>query len=280
MSLNFDTSVAAWRSDAALVWHFNDILVPWPLNRIAGKTAQIIADERVVASDSVTNHYFPASASEDVQRLFAPVDLDEFDPNAVTGSGLTDELGDHNAILIGSVGNINPIKGHEYLVRAAAKIDAKIDRKIIVQIAGGILDSREMYFERLKQIRSDLGLDKTVQFLGRRSDIAELLAQFDVFVLPSIAEACPMSVLEAMAMEKPIVATDVGGIPEQIVDGESGWLVPSKDPDALAAAIIEALQNKNERQRRAKKARERAVNMFSLERCAERHLQLYHQACR
>jgi glycosyltransferase involved in cell wall biosynthesis len=277
MSLNFDASVAAWRSNAALVWHFNDVLVPWPLNRIAGKTAQTIADERVVASSSVADHYF--STLEDVQKLFAPVDLTEFDPNTVMGSGLAEELGsDDDAILVGSVGNINPIKGHEYLIRAAARVDAETDREIIVPIAGGILDSREAYFERLKEIRSELGLEKTVKFLGRRSDIAELLAQFDVFVLPSIAEACPMAVLEAMAMEKPIVATNVGGIPEQIESGESGWLVPSKDPDALAAAILEVLNDESERQRRAKKARERAANTFSLERCAERHLEVYRQA--
>lgn len=276
MSLNFDGSVATWRSNAALVWHFNDVLVPWPLNWIAGKTAQAIADERVVASGSVADHYFPAS--EDVQKLFAPVNINEFDPNAVTGSGLAEELGRDDAILVGSVGNINPIKGHEYLIRAAARVDAETDRKIIVPIAGGVLDSREAYFERLKEIRSELGLEEIVKFLGRRSDIAELLAQFDVFVLPSIAEACPMAVLEAMAMEKPIVATNVSGIPEQIEDGESGWLVPSKDPDALAAAILESLNDESERQRRAKKARERAVSTFSLERCAERHLQVYRQA--
>lgn len=278
MSLNFDASVAAWRSNAALVWHFNDVLVPWPLNKIAGRTAESLADERVVAAGSVADHYFPAS--EDVQKLFAPVDLDKFDPNAVTGSGLAEELGGNSeTILIGSVGNVNPIKGHEYLIRAAAKINSEIDRDIIVPIAGGILDSREAYFERLKEIRSDLNLDETIQFLGRRPDIAELLAQFDVFVLPSIAEACPMAVLEAMAMEKPIIASNVGGIPEQITDGESGWLVPSKDPDALAAAISEALNDEGERQRRAQKARERSISAFSLERCAERHLQVYRQVC-
>nr|WP_254824757.1 glycosyltransferase family 4 protein [Haloglomus halophilum] len=277
MSLNFDASIATWRSDAALVWHFNDVLVPWPLTRIAGLLSGAIADERVVASGSVADHYF--ATTNGVQKLYAPVDIQEFNPDNVTGSGLREELGvPEDTIIVGGVGNLNPIKGHEYIIRAAAQVQSKTEHEIVVPIAGGVLDSRMEYFEHLKSLRSELGLEQTVHFLGRRSDIPQLLSQFDIFVLPSIAEACPMAVLEAMAMRKPVVATSVGGVPEQITDGESGWLVPPKDSQELANAIVKAVEDEGERHRREKNARQKAVDVFSLERCIERHLETYSKA--
>lgn len=278
MSLNFDAAVGTWRSDAALIWHFNDVLVPRPLNRIAGKAGELIADELVVASDGVTDHYF-ANSDPDLSKIYAPVDIQKFNPDEVEGCDIRRELGlGEETVIVGSVGNINPVKGHEYLVRAVERVESKTNRPVVVLVAGAVLNSQSKYYERLKRIRADLDLEDTVHFLGHRPDVAELLSEFDVFVLSSTAEACPMSVLEAMAMRKPVVATDVGGVPEQIADGVTGWLVPPKDPTSLASAIIEALDNKEESQRRAENARQRVTETYSLEYCVERHIRVYRKA--
>lgn len=278
MSLNFDAAVGAWQSDAALVWHFNDVMVPWPLNRIAATAGATIADELVVASGGVADHYF-ANSGSDPNRIYAPVDVRKFDPDEMGESGLRRELGiGEETVIVGSVGNVNPIKGYEYLLRAAGQVEENTDRTVAVLLAGAVLDSQSKYVERLQRIREDLDLEDTVRFLGHRSDVGELLLEFDVFALSSIAEACPMAVLEAMAMRKPVVATDVGGVPEQIDDGETGWLVPPRDPASLARAITEALEHPEEGRRRGKKARQNVIETFSLDRCVQRHIHVYRKA--
>jgi glycosyltransferase involved in cell wall biosynthesis len=152
---------------------------------------------------------------------------------------------------------------------------ARDGEQITVPIVGKQLASRKAYYDKLCSLRSELGLDDQIQFVGFRSDIPELLSLFDVFVLPSIAEACPIVVLEAMAMECPVVATDVGGVREEIPDSDHGWVVPPKDSEALAGAITAALDDPEESRHRAANARERVESMFSLEVCVDRHEELY-----
>lgn len=275
MSLNFESAVATALSDARLVWHFNDVLMPWPITRVAGITAAKLADQIVVASGAVRDHYFE-SISIDTAKLYAPVDVDEFKPGTVTNPELRNEIGiGKDNCLVGAVGNINPIKGHEYLIRAVSHLRQQIDKPVTAIIAGALLDSRKKYYKDLLTLRADLGLEDTVKFLGRRDDIPAILSELDVFALPSIAEACPIVVLEAMAMELPVVASNVGGVPEQISDGESGWLVPPENPEALAAALTEVALNEEEANRRARNARQTAVEKFSLSRCTQRHETVY-----
>lgn len=275
VSVNFHSALAASRSEASLLWHFNDILMPWPVTWFSTSVANRLADEIVVASESVADHYFNRQ-QDDVQTLYAPVDTEEFDPDTISPSENRAKLDlTPETVVIGTVGNLNPIKGHEYLLQAIPKVADSIDSPLTVLFVGGKLESRRSYYEKLQELASDLEADIKVRFLGHRSDIPQLLALFDVFVLPSISEACPMVVLEAMAMERPVVATEVGGVPEQIEDGEQGWLVPTKQPDAMADAIIDAISRPEEAERRGRNARVKAVEKFSLQRCVEKHVKLY-----
>jgi glycosyltransferase involved in cell wall biosynthesis len=278
MTLNYQAVAAAKQASVPLAWLFNDTGTPWPLNRLTGHAARLFADEIGVAAEAVHPYFFPESIHSRV--IYSPVDVAEFDPNEVEPEKeqLRAELGiETGRPVIGTVGNINPIKGHIHLLRSIAQLEERYG-PVTVPIVGRILDSRSEYFEKLKRLRTQLGLDDTVNFIGYRSDIPQILSLLDVFVLPSVAEACPISVLEAMAMERPVVATRVGGVPEQIVDGEHGWIVPPADPDALANALGEVLQSPAERRDRGKAARRRAVSRFSMEECVERHVELYHNA--
>lgn len=278
MTLNFRAAFAAQSSSVPLVWFFNDTGTPWPLNRATGFAAQVLADEISVAADAVHSHFFTDKVPS--RTIYPPVDTRKFDPNTVDTNDLAlrDKWGvDSDVLIIGTVGNINPIKGHRHLLQAISQVRNEYNQ-IAVPIVGKILDSRADYYEQMQSLRSQLDLEDTVQFVGYHSDIRNVLSTFDLFVLPSVAEACPIAVLEAMAMERPIIATRVGGVPEQIIDGEHGWLVPPRDSSALATAIIEALHSSEECKRRGRAARRRAKAMFSLEECVDRHIAMYEAA--
>jgi Glycosyl transferases group 1 len=114
----------------------------------------------------------------------------------------------------------------ETFVRALATLDPTSFHAVVAG-SGPDADSVASEIERL-------GLGDSVELLGVRDDVAEILAGADAFVLSSIYESLPISVLEAMAARLPVVATDVGGVPELVVDGQTGFIVGSRDPEALA----------------------------------------------
>jgi glycosyltransferase involved in cell wall biosynthesis len=119
------------------------------------------------------------------------------------------------------------------------------------------------------------GLAARVHLLGRRDDVPALLARADVFVLPSRFEGLPSSVIEAMAAARPIVATDVGGMSELVVDGDNGWLVPPAAPLALADAIRSALAS--DRAAVGAAGRQRAAAMFDAPLMAARFSEIYRE---
>lgn len=272
--VNVHTALAAAWSNASVVWHFNDTALPTLVKEVTAAAGRLLADKLVVAADAVGDYYF--SDSQDTQTLYAPVDLERFVPDRVSidEPAIREDLGIPNKMpVVGTIGNVNPIKGHKYLLRAIAQIAP--ERPVAVPIVGAKLDTRTAYFEQLLELRSELGLNDQVQFVGFRSDVPELLKLFDLFVLSSTAEACPMVVLEAMAMETPVVATDVGGVPEQLPSDDYGWVIPPEHPDAMANAIDAALTDPDERRRRAANARNRVEEEFSLTACVRRHEEIY-----
>jgi glycosyltransferase involved in cell wall biosynthesis len=125
----------------------------------------------------------------------------------------------------------------------------------------------------------DLGIAEHVEFHGPASaeEVRELLAQASVFVLPSVSEGLPNSVLEAMAMEVPVVVTDAGGMPEAVADGVEGFVVPRRDYRALAEKIETLLRNPGLAREMGKRGRERVLRQFTLERQTETFLQVYQE---
>jgi len=140
--------------------------------------------------------------------------------------------------VIGTVARLHRQKGVIYLIRAAARIKQAFPGAKVVCAGGGPL--RPMMARTVKT----LGLEDTVVLLGDVENAASLISLFDVFVLPSLWEGLPFVLIEAAALGQAIVATNVDGNKEIISDGETGLLVPAKDPEALAAAILRLLQDK------------------------------------
>jgi glycosyltransferase involved in cell wall biosynthesis len=169
--------------------------------------------------------------------------------------------------LVLAVARLDPQKGHRHLLEAAREVP-----QAVFALAGDGPERAE-----LENLAARLGIRDRVRFLGDRSDIPDLLAACDVFVLPSLYEGLPISVLEAMAAERPVVATAIGGTDEVVTDGVSGLLVPPADPDAIASALRRLLGDDGLRARLASAGRARATTEFSADRMVRRVTELYEQ---
>jgi glycosyltransferase involved in cell wall biosynthesis len=118
----------------------------------------------------------------------------------------------------------------------------------------------------MRQLAASLGLGESVHFLGQRRDVPDLLHAMDVFVLPSYSEGVSLALLEAMAAGLPVIATAVGGLPEVVADGETGWLIPPQDAAALAGALVRLLADPALAQRLGANARDHVREHYSLDR--------------
>lgn len=172
-----------------------------------------------------------------VSLIYNGIDLARYD-QMVPCCTLREEYGlPPEGPLVGVVARLEQEKGHPTLIDAWPSVLASFPDATLLMIGEG---------SRLDTLRAqvrDLGLERSVIFTGRRDDVPEVTKSLDVAVLPSYREAQGLTILEAMALSRPVVASNVGGIPEMIEDGRTGLLVPPHDPTALADAILRLLQD-------------------------------------
>jgi len=178
-----------------------------------------------------------------------------------------------DAAVLGAVGRLGPEKRFDLLLAACARLAAAGRRLDVVIVGDG--DERS----RLEQMAASLGLANRCHLLGQRGDVARLHHAFDVFVQSSDIEGSPNAVLEAMAMETPIVATDAGGTRELVTSGVHGLLVPVRDAHALAGAIAAVLGDRGAAAVRAAAARARVEERLSFEARTRRLEQIYATVC-
>lgn len=171
--------------------------------------------------------------------------------------------------VIGTVGRLVPIKGHAWLLRAAPRVLAEFPHATFVFIGEGPLSGQ------LQQLAKELGITGHVMFLGARQDVPKCLAALDLFVFPSLNEGMGRALIEAMAAGLPVVATGVGGIPDIVVDGESGVLVPPKDAVALADAVRDMLRDPDRRRAYGEAAKKRVDDRFDVEAMVRKIERLY-----
>jgi len=175
----------------------------------------------------------------------------------------------HHAPVVGNVAALVPHKGQRHLIEAALLVVQQVpDARFIIAGEGELRPALE------RQIK-DHRLEKHVLLAGFRPDVLSLHKAFDVFVMSSVTEGLGTSLLDAMAAGKPIVATRTGGIPEVVADGETGLLVPPRDHEALAAAIVRLLKDETLRERMGDAGRTRAQSLFSAERMIRETLHVY-----
>ncbi len=172
-------------------------------------------------------------------------------------------------LAVGMVGRFEPQKGHLDLVRAAPQIVERFPSVRFVLVGDGAK------LPAVRQLIDNLGLQAHFVLPGAVENTLAVYPAFDVFVLPSLWESLPYSLLEAMAAGRAIVATSVGGVPEAIVPDETGLLVPPASPDSLAGAIMALLANPGKRQTLGAFAKERAQSRYRLDTMVSKIESLY-----
>jgi glycosyltransferase involved in cell wall biosynthesis len=187
--------------------------------------------------------------------------------NAVSIDGVPRARHERAKPLLISVGRLRPPKDFVTLARALAALPVGSFEALIV----GDGPDRHVLETELRR----LGIDDRVRLAGERHDVLALLAAADVFVLSSFSEGLPVSVLEAMAAELPVVASRVGGVSELVEDGKTGFLVAAEDPHDLAAALTRLIEDRDLRRRLGAVGRVRAETRFNLNSFRRAHLELY-----
>ena len=173
------------------------------------------------------------------QVVYNCVDPRRFAPEKNARESVVRELGlPPEATIVGVVARLSPEKGHSYLLEAARHVISSLPNVVFLIVGDGPLASE------LRTKVADLEIRGSVVFSGVRFDVPRILSAIDIFVLPSLVESLPLSVREAMAMSKPVIATNVGGMAEAVIHDVTGLLVPPADPFALAVAIRSLVMDK------------------------------------
>ncbi|MBZ0159109.1 glycosyltransferase family 4 protein [Candidatus Methylomirabilis sp.] len=236
---------------------------------LARITHCIIAVSEQVKGDLIA---YGVAPSGKIRVIPLGLELDPFLGCAVYKGEFRRELDlDDNARLVGIVGRIVPIKNHRLFLQAAALVIASEPAARFVIVGDGALR-----LEMEQQARA-LGIADRVLFTGWRRDLPRIYADLDVLTVSSNNEGTPVSVIEAMAAGCPVVATRVGGLPDLITDGETGFLVPPSDAQALAAAILRVLRDPETAGRMGRTARASVQQRFTMKRLISDMEQLYIQ---
>lgn len=240
------------------------------LYRAADRVSMRFATHIVAVSKAVENFIsqWPEMRSN-ITTIYNGIDSQKYNEN-IDARNYKTELGLQGQVpTVGVTARIVRDKGLEFLLEAASYILQGGRQVQFLVVGDGPLRGK------LESHAKKLRIEHNVFFTGFREDIPQILAILDIFVLPSLCEALPTSIIEAMFSGKPIIATNVGGIPEVVVDGETGILIPPKDSKILAEAITELLDSPEKRKRMGEMGRQRAFNHFSVEKMVENYEKFY-----
>lgn len=216
-------------------------------------------DRVIVSANSVRDFYVDQIHADPgkIDVVYNAVDWKAITPSK-SREAMRSSLGLHrDAQVAGVIARLTEQKGHRFLFQAMTT-SALADMQLIVVGDGDLRDS-------LKAEAQDLGIASRVHFLGARRDLGDLLAAMDVFVMPSLWEGLPLSMILAMGAAVPVVATAVAGIPEVVADGKTGWLVPAGNSLALATALVEVFSDRSRTSKIAQAAREFVVPRFDVD---------------
>jgi len=233
------------------------------LDSLTLRLAQHVVAVSDVIADILRKAGVPARR---VSTIYNGTDLSLFGDAPPT---LRQELGVGSRPLIGTVGRLEEQKGLSYFIEAGREIISKLPEAILVIVGEGSQRSR-----LIEQIRG-YGLESNILLLGSRENMAEVYASLDVFVLASVDEGMPMTILEALAAARPVVATRVGAVGQLILQDQTGILVEPRNVSALSAAILHVLNDKALAQTLAAAGAERVRKHFTADSMARKYLDVY-----
>jgi glycosyltransferase involved in cell wall biosynthesis len=240
-----------------------------PVVRRIERRAMRRATRVIAVSDAVRDGLVRGGVPEEkVQVILNGIDLSLFD-RAALEEPLPWPESWNRRLLIGSVGGLFPEKGHAHLLRAmVAVIRSEPNARLVI---GGDGPERAS----LEKLAVELGIGRCVAFSGFRRDVMAVLPHLDLYVQPSLNESFGISILEAMAAGKAVVATKTGGVPEVVVHGETGILAPPRDVSALSRSILELASTPELARRMGDNGRRRVEQQFDVHRTVQACEALY-----
>jgi glycosyltransferase involved in cell wall biosynthesis len=282
--VNPHAAIAAAQESRAVVWQLLDTVPPMALRRLLMPVVCRLADVVTSTGRAVAEaHPGALGLGDRLVSFFPPVDTSGFRPDASARREMRAQLGvPDDAALVATLANMTPQKGFEYLVRVAVEVHST-HPDVRFRILGAPMSNHASYERGLRReiALSGLGEGGVLEIVDPRGmDLRLFYPALDVFALTSIprSEGIPTVILEAMSCGVPVVATDVGGVREAVVDGVTGRVARSLDVPAIAAAICAVLDSRERGQAMGAAGRDRAVDLFDAQRCASVHVAAYEAA--
>jgi len=265
--------LAAKLAGVPAVWHVRDLVDLGLMGHGLVRTAdRIVAISHAVARG--LDHY---AGRDKVEVVHNGIDADAFAAQAAPGA-LRAELGlAPGARLVGMVAQMVPWKGQDVFLDMVQCLAAHVPDATAVVVGEDLFGDQADYVAGLHRQRDAMGLEGRVRFLGHRADVATVMADLDVLVVPSRNEPFGRVALEAMALATPVVASNSGGLPEIVADGVTGGLCPTGDGAAFARAVAELLTNPTRGRELGEAGSARVQDHFTAQGMAARVVQIYEE---
>jgi glycosyltransferase involved in cell wall biosynthesis len=245
-----------------------------PRTRLANLVRRILLSEAsvLIANSNYTAASFARPGSIAPLTIYNPIDLNRFNPQLINRADARTKLAlKESTPVLGVIAQITPWKGQDDAIRCAALLrDAWPDLRLLL-VGEAKFTSKATrynnlaYATSLRQLVGEMNLNGAVEFLGEREDVPQILRALDILLVPSWAEPFGRTVIEAMAMETPVVATNVGGPSEVITDGVDGLLLPPRNPRQWADAIAKLLAEPLRRAEVGRRGRDTVIRSFGRE---------------
>jgi glycosyltransferase involved in cell wall biosynthesis len=271
---------------AASVVHVRDCLPPGVLTTATMRTIAASARTIVANSGYTADTVKRAAPAARVEVVHPAIDLAEFDPARIDRAAAREALGvaGTRQVLLGVVAQLSPWKGQDTAIEALRLLrEQDLDAHLLLIgeakfLARATRFDNEAYVSGLRRLVSEAGLENRVSWLGERDDVPQLIRALDVLLLPSHEEPFGRALLEAMALEVPVLATSVGGPPELVTEGIDGYLVPPREPAAWAQGVLRIIGGPARGRALGRAARVRVAEAFDANDHAAAMLAVYERA--
>ena len=277
-------AIAAKLSGIPVVWQILDTRTPKIVSFFMMLLARAFSSVIMSTGVNVAKiHPFTSGLNNRLVNFFPPVDTKKFVIDEVIRTNIRKDLGiPKDSLLVATVGNFNPQKGHEFFIEAAKIVEKECELKnmsVYFLIFGSTMPTHKTYFSKLNLLIKDLGFNSIDKFrlLRPKYEIHQVLSAFDIFVQASVpnSEGIPTAILEAISCGLPIVSSDVGSISEVVIDGQNGTLVPSMNVTSMASAILTLLNDPEKRKKMSLYSINQVKHKIGLESCAIAHMKSF-----
>jgi len=276
-SNNLQGAVAARLARRPLVWHVRELVPDSRAGALMRAMVPLLATRAVAISNAVAASL--SACGPRLRTVFDGLDLSAYIASPPRGALRAEFNIPPAAPVVVCIGRLEPWKGQDILIEAVPRMLAqRSDLRVLV--VGGAAVNKPAFEKSLHARCRELAIEHAVTFTGIRQDVPELLAGADLLVLPSVSpEPFGLTVVEAMASARPVVATAAGGPLDTVEQGVTGLLVPANDPVSLAAAVLEIISDPRKAAPMGEAGRTRALERFSIERLVSEMSAVFDELC-